>query len=358
MGLSLAAVVVALAVALSVVLVNRPASAQTLTLQPAGSTGPHPFTGSVAKGATPSASTPASPSASTGTTQAGQQVVSGSTVGLYGGTEHLSSCDVAQLSAFLTANPDKGRAWASVEGITPADIPAYLRSLTAVVLRADTWVTNHGYSNGAATSFQSVLQAGTAVLVDSRGVPRARCACGNPLLPPSTSNSSVKFTGTGWSSFQSERIVVVEQSVQQLTVIVLFDPNNGTWFTRPTGGTGGGDHRTTPPSPSASASKSASASRSSGMPCVSGSVTASGSGSACPSSSAPSTPASASSSAASSSAPPSSTAPSSSTPSSAPPPSSLAPVSSAAVIPAGSSDETGASALQSGATGPLPVGTP
>ena len=29
-----------------------------------------------------------------------------------------------------------------------------------------------------------VLQAGTAVMVDDRGVPRAKCSCGNPLREP------------------------------------------------------------------------------------------------------------------------------------------------------------------------------
>jgi hypothetical protein len=38
--------------------------------------------------------------------------------------------------------------------------------------------------NGRATSFGSVLQAGTAVLVDKYGHPVARCRCGNPLTEP------------------------------------------------------------------------------------------------------------------------------------------------------------------------------
>ena len=66
----------------------------------------------------------------------------------------------------------------------PGSVPAFLRGLTPVVLRADTRVTNHGFRDGSATSFQSVLQAGTAVLVDDHGAPRVRCACGNPLKAP------------------------------------------------------------------------------------------------------------------------------------------------------------------------------
>lgn len=86
--------------------------------------------------------------------------------------------------AVLTAEPDKNNAFASVLDIDPSRVPAYLRGLTPVQLRLDTRVTNHGFRDGAATSYQAVLQAGTAVLVDDHGVPRVRCACGNPLLPP------------------------------------------------------------------------------------------------------------------------------------------------------------------------------
>jgi hypothetical protein len=45
-------------------------------------------------------------------------------------------------------------------------------------------VTNHSFVDGRAVAFQSILQAGTAVLVDQDGVPVARCRCGNPLLKP------------------------------------------------------------------------------------------------------------------------------------------------------------------------------
>ena len=45
-------------------------------------------------------------------------------------------------------------------------------------------MTNHSFVDGRAVAFQSILQAGTAVLVDKDGVPVARCRCGNPLLEP------------------------------------------------------------------------------------------------------------------------------------------------------------------------------
>src|SRR2546429_115073 len=76
-----------------------------------------------------------------------------------------------------------GGSSASVEGIEPNDIATYVASLTPVILTSDTLVTNHGYANGHATTLRSVLQAGTAVMVDNTGVPRVKCNCGNPLTP-------------------------------------------------------------------------------------------------------------------------------------------------------------------------------
>ena len=60
----------------------------------------------------------------------------------------------------------------------------YIRELRPVTLTRDTRVTNHSFVDGRAVAFQSILQAGTAVLVDKDGVPVVRCRCGNPLLEP------------------------------------------------------------------------------------------------------------------------------------------------------------------------------
>lgn len=245
--------VVGLATALAVTLSSGPAAAKSVLLQSAASPGPDPYTTSPTKGPPPAAAS-ASPSASpTATTANGAKVVSGSSEGLYGGTENQASCDVNQLSTFLTTHPDKGKAWAGVEGIAQSDIPAYLHSLTPVVLRTDTRVTNHGFSNGQATTFQSVLQAGTAVLVDSHGVPRVRCSCGNPLLPPAV-RSSESFTGAQWPTFRPQNVVVVQPAPVQVTVIVLFDPETGQFFSRPPGTTGHGDQKVPPPTGSTSTS--------------------------------------------------------------------------------------------------------
>jgi len=238
-------------------------AASQVALQPVGAAGPDPFTGSVAEtSATPSAH--ATVSGSTG--PAGTVTVKGSDVGLYGGSKNVAICDVPKLAAFLNANPDKGRAWAGVEGIEQSAISSYLRSLTSVVLRADTRVTNHGFSNGAATAYQSVLQAGTAVLVDARGLPRVRCACGNPLLPPAVAKTAPSYTGTPWPSFKEREVVVVSPAPTPVNSIVVVDPSSGQSFATPVGGgaasgsasPSASGHTTSPPHSGSSAPSSGS----------------------------------------------------------------------------------------------------
>ena len=59
-----------------------------------------------------------------------------------------------------------------------------IRSLQPVTLTRDARVTNYSFEDGRAVGFQSILEAGTAVLVDRYGEPVARCRCGNPLSKP------------------------------------------------------------------------------------------------------------------------------------------------------------------------------
>jgi hypothetical protein len=137
--------------------------------------------------------------------------VSGAAPGLYGGTQLLSVCDKRLLVDFLLANADKARAWAGVQGIPVGDIEAYVAGLTDVILQADTRVTNHGFSGGAATTIDTVLQAGTAVLVDPYGVPRVRCYCGNPLTPPRGIRGTPTYIGNPWPGFVIEQTIIIEQ---------------------------------------------------------------------------------------------------------------------------------------------------
>ncbi len=189
-------------------------------LEPAREAGADPFTADVSRQApTPPALAPAS-------TESAIESRPGTAAELYGGSGELGVCDKAALSRFLAEDDEKREAWAAVLGITPADdveVSRYIEGLAAVVLRADTRVTNHGYTDGAATPRQAVLQAGTAVLVDRFGVPRVRCACGNPLLEPIAAADSVNYVGDAWDGFSPTGLLVVTpaEPVKSLTVIKL-----------------------------------------------------------------------------------------------------------------------------------------
>lgn len=98
-------------------------------------------------------------------------------------TSNPPACDGAKLVADLQADPAKATAWAQVEGIQPAELPAFVKSLTPALLRADTTVTDHGYQNGQFTEAPAVLAQGTAVMVSSFGQPTVKCFNGDPLTP-------------------------------------------------------------------------------------------------------------------------------------------------------------------------------
>lgn len=160
---------------------------------------------------------------------AGATTVTGDTVGLYGGSQNNAVCDVPKLAEFLRANPDKARAWAAVELVPVDQIDAFLATLTPVILRTDTAVINHGFRDGVANPFNAVLQAGTAVLVDPNGVPRVRCKCGNPLLPPKRFNQ-IKITGNRWLGFDERNITYIERSprpVENFRIVILCNCGYG-----------------------------------------------------------------------------------------------------------------------------------
>ena len=106
--------------------------------------------------------------------------------GPFGGTGSDLVCDRELLIRSLQARPDRMAEWARVRGIDPSpeSVASYIRSLTPVTLTRDARVTNYSFEDGRAVGFQSILQAGTAVLVDKYGEPVARCRCGNPLSKP------------------------------------------------------------------------------------------------------------------------------------------------------------------------------
>ncbi|QES45164.1 hypothetical protein DEJ49_33005 [Streptomyces venezuelae] len=223
-----------------------------LFMQPVAAQGPDPFTESTAQtdASPPPVTRSPQPSPTGSATPQGTRSIPGGTPGLYGGTHNVGSCDVDRQVRFLTADHAKARAFAQASGIDVAAVPDYLRGLTPVVLRADTRVTNHGYRGGSPTSYQSVLQTGTAVLVDDRGLPRVRCACGNPLKPPVAFKSSPRHNGQAWSGYQPTRVVVVTPAPRPIVEITIVNIVNNTWIERKIGdGKAHHDRPTKPPTP-------------------------------------------------------------------------------------------------------------
>jgi hypothetical protein len=222
-------------------------AAATVTLVPAGSPGPDPFTQSVAIG--DAAEFPTDVRAVITRTRNGFDtdpetrtlVTTGTAPGLYGGSGDTRTCDPAKLVRFLRANPAKARAWSNALGISPNQIAGYVAGLTPVVLTQDTLVTNHGYRHGTANAFNAVLQAGTAVMVDRTGTPRVKCNCGNPLTSPEVfALSDAHTTGQAWTGYAPMSVTIVHPA-NNTTDLTLVDIETGKTYQQPSG-TAGNDN--------------------------------------------------------------------------------------------------------------------
>ncbi|MGW0186427.1 DUF6777 domain-containing protein [Streptomyces sp. NPDC003362] len=223
-------------------------------LQAANSRGPDPFTDSTAQGTSTSPATPTTPPTTaltpSETVTTGENRVrgyNGGTPGVYGGTRDVAACDVELQITYLRENPDRNRAFAAALKLDPDDVPAYLRGLTPVLLRMDTRVTNHGYRDGEADPYQAILQSGTAVLVNDRGLPRVRCACGNPLTNPLQQHTGYERIGDSWPSFDPAKVIVILPAAEPVKTFVLRDIENGGWVARARGDDGDRDVPTEPP---------------------------------------------------------------------------------------------------------------
>jgi len=227
---AIAVAVVAVSAAVIVVAVKGggPAPvAASVTLEPAASAGADPFTASVASGPVEVAGTARAKSAAFRRTLPSDRithtlVVTGTAPGLYGGSGDVHVCDPQQLVTFLAQHPDKAAAWAKVLGIAPASIAGYVATLTPVLLTDDTLVGNHGYRGGVATFHLSVLQAGTAVMVDATGTPRVKCNCGNPLTPPQLITLSKANTrGVAWPGYAPAAVTAVRPGTATATLTLV-----------------------------------------------------------------------------------------------------------------------------------------
>ena len=199
---------------------------------PVSTAGANPFTPAVGKDSAAIKPPPAAAS-----TTGGPATYTADLPGLYGGTRNYATCDAQKLISFLESNPAKAAAWASTLGIQPSDIRSYVGQLTAVTLRTDTRVTNHGFVNGLANPIQSVLEAGTAVFVNRYGQPVVKCYCGNPLTPP-VLLASPTYIGPLWTGFAPTGVTIINQSITIIQVFKLYDPTTGAIFTRPAGTSG------------------------------------------------------------------------------------------------------------------------
>ena len=246
-------VAVGLAGALAVVFVvpshitEAPQVGGEINLQLLTDAGMDPFTVSVvAAAATPPAagSTTGQPAAnpSPAPTSAGgapdTRVASGSDPGLYAGIRGVSSCDAGKLSMLLSTDASRASAWALAQHIAMSDVGALIKSLTSAVLRQDVRVTAHGYRNRAATTYQAVLQSGTAVLVDPRGTPRVRCVSGDPLSPPGAPAVQPVYLGIRWPGFGAASVETVRPATGPLMRLILFDLTGRGSFARPIAGDG------------------------------------------------------------------------------------------------------------------------
>ncbi len=230
-----------------------------ILLEPSGTAGPGSFTDdvNVVRGPTTTFSMPATtPStAQSQTTLAPGQVAAwpGGTPGLYGGSRSKTICDKEAQVTFLEQNPDKAAAfcvalnsdptlrWSGGNQVRPDQLRDYFAELTPLLLTRDTRVTNHGFNSGRPTPRQSVLQAGQYVLVDQYGVPRVRCECGNPLIPPKPVASTPNYTGPPWEGFDPTQVVIIQQTTVIIQIFVIVDVDTGQIIDRPAGTTGDQD---------------------------------------------------------------------------------------------------------------------
>ncbi|WP_157531208.1 DUF6777 domain-containing protein [Mycobacterium sp. IS-1496] len=197
------------------------ANAPEIMLEAASSSGSSPWMDSISTAEAPTA-VPSSATILDSEAETTQEL-SGAEIGLYGGTPNSPVCDREKMDLFLGENPDKADAFRQVT--KARDIGDFLGGLSPVVLTADTRVTNHGFDNGV-TTFQSVLQKGTTVLVNDTGEPVVRCACGNPLAPPAALAapvSQLRFRGDQWEDWNIKRLTAVRPAVEPIKTFVLSD---------------------------------------------------------------------------------------------------------------------------------------
>ncbi|NIR39348.1 MAG: hypothetical protein GWN79_17835 [Actinobacteria bacterium] len=103
------------------------------------------------------------------------------------------------------------------------------------MLLDDTLVTNFGWRNGTIVPRQAILQRGTTVMVDSRGVPSVRCLSGSPLRSPQVLPSEPVFEGSSWDGFLGVGASSVAPAGRPVDEFLLLDIRSGDPITRGSG---------------------------------------------------------------------------------------------------------------------------
>ena len=164
--------------------------------------------------------------------------------GLYLDSTGSSGCNRAQLDSVLRGDPGLAARWVAPLGIGAPAASEYIAGLTPVRLRADTRLTAHRNPGGQAEPYAATLQAGTAVLVDDRGLPRVRCADGAPLIGAQPLADPVY--GTGWDGFDVAKMIEIRPAGVKTVEFGLVDTEGKQPFRRPAGTTGDRDFAALP----------------------------------------------------------------------------------------------------------------
>lgn len=146
-----------------------------------------------------------------------KKTVRGDTELLYAAQPERPTCDRAYLIKQLSKNPERQAQWASALGKTPEEVTPFVGTLTPLLLRQDTWVTNTFLVDDIPTPRPVVLAYGTAVLVDPTGAPTVRCITGSPLTPA---------TGT-----QPESATMIKPAKEQITEFTVGTPDGANTLT-------------------------------------------------------------------------------------------------------------------------------
>jgi hypothetical protein len=214
-GLVLAAVGLAALLVSGVIVAAAESTAAMNTLEPVNTAGLYPFV--------PAAGADVVQPAGERPDAKGE--VGGDLPGLFDGEVPLS-CRVGIMITALRADAARASAWADEAGIAAADIPTYLNELTPLVLGTDTAVTEHDYRSGQATSYDAVLQRGTAVLVTDTGIPAVKCVSANPLSPPEAGKPE-GYSGTAWSGFTPDTVTAIGPASASVGAFRVVDPRTG-----------------------------------------------------------------------------------------------------------------------------------